>query len=309
MSTVKNSLFVNILAAMSLMFSSVCYAQKGGNSGGGGDPDAVDVLVHMRTFATWASNKKFPLVAEEIAKVKSLVGKISLLMDDETKTPIVMLKDMPVDKSGAPKPIYFTKEPLKIFVHRDSWNKFILSKKIVNVGLEILGLLDIQDRYGLAGQIQESIGIIGNIKTDEQLFQFMIGSWSANGNAMSCLSGSPFNYGDGYVVKPDEVEFRMQFSMDTSFTQEVMLYGKKLGTSKGSFEIQAASLKTVTTESCRYENDTEVCNSEIQESSGQNLLTLQGSQFWLLFNQGALGGACSPQDIYVLKLSRAGVKK
>lgn len=309
MSNVKNSLFVFILAVTSMMFSSNSYGQKGGNSGGGGDPDAVDVLVHMRTFSTWAAEKKFPLVQEEIASVKSLVNKISLLMDDEEKTPIVMSKEMPVDKSGAPKPIYFTKEPLKILVHRESWTKFTLSKKIVNVGLEILGLLDIQDRYGLAGKIQESIGRIGNIKADEQLFQFMIGSWIADGNAMSCMSGSPINSGDGSSLAPYQFEFRTQYTKDKRFSVQLLLDGKKLATGSGTFEIQAASINAITNRSCRYDNDIEVCNSEPQEDIGQNLLTLQGPQFWVLYNQGSLGGACSPQDIFVVKYSRMEDKK
>jgi hypothetical protein len=59
MITVKNSLFLNVLTAMSLMFSSVCYAQKGGNSGGGGTSVQTEVTTNDILWDLFTNNSSF----------------------------------------------------------------------------------------------------------------------------------------------------------------------------------------------------------------------------------------------------------
>lgn len=223
-------------------------------------------------------------------------------MNQQALTPIRFVNHPLTDKSGATKVALYSKNPFSITVHRHQWKSLNRQDKFTVAALELFGLANVEDRYDLAGQLINSMETLSDLQGDNQLQNFIIGSWILFDGV--CLSGSPVNWGDDSGNNSFEnYKFNFQFNSDLSFKNELSFKGALLAAGKGSFVIKSAILNTTTTESCRYDSGSKPCDNELS-SETTGLLTIQKDQLWILYNQGHLGGSCGPQDIFIMKLNR-----
>lgn len=162
--------FKNIFyAILSLIFSSqVALAVTGTESGGGGDPQAVDFLLKVRVVAEWVKVGGAAIDEDEKQRIFVMAQKLSALMDDASKTPIVMVTKSLYDASGASKVALYNLPDFKIEVTRSKWKNLKEEDKYVTAGLELFGLAQVQERYKIAGLLQNNIqsamqlsGIVG----------------------------------------------------------------------------------------------------------------------------------------------------
>ncbi|WP_413291058.1 hypothetical protein [Bdellovibrio sp. HCB337] len=140
-----------------LLSSQVVFAAIGTESGGGGDPDAVDFLLKVRVVGEWAKSGNAPVSDEETRRIFATARNLSLKMDKASETPIVMVKRNLVDASGAGKVALFDLKKFKIEVTRSKWKKLSEEDKYITAALELFGLAQVQNRYGLAGELKKVI--------------------------------------------------------------------------------------------------------------------------------------------------------
>jgi hypothetical protein len=150
-----NKIIVSVIAI--LLSSQMAFAAFGTESGGGGDPDAVDFLLKVRVVGEWAKSGLAPVSDDEAQRIFSTARNLSLKMDKASETPIVMVPRNLVDASGASKVALFDFKKFKIEVTRSKWKKLQEEDKYITAALELFGLAQIQNRYGLAGELKKVI--------------------------------------------------------------------------------------------------------------------------------------------------------
>lgn len=276
------------------------FSVAGSEGVGGGDPDAVDFLLTAKTFNQWIIKSNIGFNAKEKQKIESTYQQLSTGMNYQALTPIRFVTERLTDLSGAPKVALYSKKPFLVKVNRPQWKSLNPQDKFIVVSLEIFGLADINDRYDVAAKIKSSINTLSNMKSDLQLLNFIVGSWTLAEGA--CLSGQPVHWGNPENSFADH-QLNINFESSLSFSYELIRSGNRIVKSNGNFYVKDANLVMKTTEVCRYENGKELC--EVETNSKVNgLLSIQNEQIWFLGNQGRNGGSCGPQDIFIMKYRR-----
>jgi hypothetical protein len=152
----KNKTLLSLVIAL-VLSSSAAFARMGTESGGGGDPDAVDFLLKVRVVGEWAKSGAVSVGEDEGQKISSTARKLSLMMDEASQTPITMVQKNLTDASGASKVAMFNLNAFKIEITRSKWRNLSEEDKYVTAALELFGLAQITDRYGIAGQVKNDI--------------------------------------------------------------------------------------------------------------------------------------------------------
>lgn len=140
-----------------VFFFQTTFAAIGTESGGGGDPQAVDFLLKTRVVAAWVKAGGGSLSEEKQQVVHIIAKKLTLMMDQASQTPIVMVNKNLVDVSGASKVALYSTKPFKIEVTRSKWKNLSEEEKYVTAGLELLGMAQVPERYRIAGLIQNDM--------------------------------------------------------------------------------------------------------------------------------------------------------
>lgn len=148
----------NTIAAI-LLFTQASFGLIGVESGGGGDPQAVDFLLKTRVVAAWikSGGGGGEISEDKRELVSSIARRLSVMMDNSRQTPIVMVDRDLVDASGASKVAVFSMQPLKIEITRSKWKQLSEEEKYVTAGLELLGIAQVKERYKIAGTLQNNI--------------------------------------------------------------------------------------------------------------------------------------------------------
>ncbi len=270
---------------------------SGGVDAGGGDPAAVDFLLSAKTFGKWVTISNIGLNDTEIQNINGLVVRLAIDMNDQNKTPIKLVDQEIKDKSGTIKVAFYSKKPLSIYVNRSRWNSLNPKEKFITVGLELLGLIGLGNRYDVAGLVSKSFGAISSIHGDTQLLNFIIGSWHLKNGY--CLSGAPVNWGGNF----SDADMQFKFKSDLSFSLNLNILGKLRTRSIGTLLVKDANLRLTTDTICNTDNYQEVCENGDQSES-TSLLTIQNNQIWMLSNQGEFGGSCPTQDVFQMILEK-----
>ncbi len=135
---------------------------------------------------------------------------------------------------------------------------------------------------------------------DQQLREFAYGKWQLSGG--ECLSGAPVYWGGDFNRYTITMELDRQMTVQYRLNKD----GKLSSESSGSFGVHERNLYLNFTQHCRYPTDgISECEGTSTPSPAEGMLmSIQRDQLWLLSNQGALGGSCPAQDIFVMKFIR-----
>lgn len=181
----KNKTFLSLVIAL-ILSSSAAFARIGTESGGGGDPDAVDFLLKVRVVGEWARSQTSAVNEAEGQRIFSTARKLSLLMDEASQTPIVMVQKNLTDASGASKVALYNLNAFKIEITRSKWNNLSEEDKYVTAALELLGLAQVTDRYGIAGHVKNEIQRVMQLRASVEASMDLPGAqWIYN--SMSAL--------------------------------------------------------------------------------------------------------------------------
>ena len=142
---------------LALNISGVALAISGTESGGGGDPDAADFLLQMKTFSSWVESDYSSLTPPQVDEISKTVSYFSNAIENPDQTPVRFTEEMLRDESGSEKVALFFKNPTYIRVNRILWKAQTLKEKQVTAALELMGLAEIKNRYTLAPQLIETM--------------------------------------------------------------------------------------------------------------------------------------------------------
>lgn len=142
---------------LALNISGMALATNGTESGGGGDPDAADFLLQMKTISSWIESGHSSLMPSQVDEISKTVSYFSNAMENPDLTPIRFTDEMLRDESGSEKVALFFKNPTYIRVNRVLWKAQTLKEKQVTAALEMMGIVEIKNRYSIAPQLIESM--------------------------------------------------------------------------------------------------------------------------------------------------------
>ncbi len=140
---------------LALTISGFALAAQGTESGGGGDPDAVDFLLKVKAIGEWALRTSAGVSDSDAETINSNAKKLVHLMDDPRATPISMVEQELYDTSGASKIAIFDLNLFKVQITRSKWKALNDEDKFVLAALELFGLSQLQDRYEVAGMVKQ----------------------------------------------------------------------------------------------------------------------------------------------------------
>src|SRR5437868_8833011 len=194
----------------------------GTESGGGGDPDAVDFLRKVITIGEWALRSHAGLTSTDVQVINTNAKKLSNLMDDPAVTPISMVEQDLTDESGASKVALFDLAAFKIRVTRAKWKALSDEDKFLVAALELFGLSEVQNRYAVAGLVQQDIQQI------KQISEIINQNWSYRS---AIKVGDVVTYEEPGIYKSSQEVYPMAVSLkdvDYDFDSHVM--GLKIAT-------------------------------------------------------------------------------
>ncbi|MGE3973244.1 MAG: hypothetical protein AB7F59_01825 [Bdellovibrionales bacterium] len=140
------------LALVAFLFGSITYADQGR---GGGDPAATEFLIAADKICIWmGTQKKHPSISTTTCL--NVVEKIQTSLNSFGKAKLIFSNEPLFDESGNPKDALFDRQELSIKIDRNRWISGTIIDKYVTVGIEISGLLGIQDRYQVGTEVRNN---------------------------------------------------------------------------------------------------------------------------------------------------------
>lgn len=135
-------------------------SHSGGVDGGGGDTRAAEFLKIAKQIGTWAQeNCSRAITCVEGKQILEKANEFESELSRATRSPIqfviVTVSSPLVDAQGVPKMAVFSKTKQNILVDEHAWSGLSNIAKFKLVGLEMMGILEISNRYQKIAEFEE----------------------------------------------------------------------------------------------------------------------------------------------------------
>lgn len=137
-----------IMGAFCVMFS-ISSQVEAGTKDSGGDPYVQQFLNRAKKISEYFRANKVEVEGVlDIDEFFRTVAKIDGSIKDESVADLLEFTDEVLkDKDGVTKPAVFNRETGLIRVNREVWKNFNSEERLIQVALEVSGLMGVQDRY------------------------------------------------------------------------------------------------------------------------------------------------------------------
>lgn len=146
----KTTFLKSAFFLLSVLLCAGFSSESSSGTRGGGDPDAMEFLDLLNQVSVFLERSPLIIAHENAFRGVALVDQLTAEMNDERLTPIRFTSEVLVDASGAEKIALYSTDPLRITVNRAAWKALSKANKISVAGLELLGLMEMANRYNLS---------------------------------------------------------------------------------------------------------------------------------------------------------------
>jgi len=139
------------------------------------------------------------------------------------------------------------------------------------------------------------VSAFAQASSDADLSKFIVGQWKFKD--ASCLSGALPHWEEPIQT----YEYTIGFDAQSNVHIQEYHDGHLATDGLGRYSIQDAVLSFDSVRYCHYYPDSTECSVRAQSTS---LISVQGSQLWLLQNEGDDNGVCPARDVMIAQYDR-----